>query len=293
MNEKVESLLTTIRSSACLCFDAEFARGVEMLELSAVNLEGKLIYTQRFKPQRYRTWESNIHHITPEMVAKEPKFSSCRRRIQALVDRCGYILGFAVRENDMTKMKRQHIHMLDSKTVLELRDWFWICFGREHGFDYQQGISLKFCCEQLGVEHDAEHAHASAFDAAITLKCFKILFERFVMQYDKERNFQSFRDVVKFFSSIYKKYKHEYDMQRAAGYCFISRTEEGGYQVKASSERPEAADNLVACVHVADRKVAMARFGNYLFREPRRRNFMVEELTEKQLRYFRRLGSGE
>lgn len=288
MTDTAEDLLTTISPATCVCFDAEFARGMEMLELSAVDLCGNLIYSQRFKPRRYRTWDTEIHHITPEMVAAAPSFSSCRKRIQAIVDRCSYVVGFAVRENDLSKMKRQYVHGLDSKHVVELRDWFWICHGLDNSLDYVQGISLRFCCEQLGVDHDERHAHASAYDAAVTLKCFKILFRRFVERYGHNRGYASFGDVLTHFASVFRKHKHEYDVERAAGYCAIVNPAPGDYLLKATRERPDD-ENMVECIAVADRKKAMLKLGEHFLGEPRRRSFFFHKLTDRNMAYFRSL----
>ncbi|MDE6452912.1 MAG: hypothetical protein K2L27_01770 [Muribaculaceae bacterium] len=290
MNDTAQKLYSTIRPETCLSFDAEFARGMEMLELSAVSLDGRLVYSRRFKPRRYRTWDSDIHHITPAMVATAPSFSSCRRQIQAIVDRCSYIVGFAVRENDIAKMKRQHIHTLDSKHVLELRDWFWICHGRERGLDYVQGISLKLCCEQLGIATDDERAHTSAYDAAVTLKCFKILFERFVDSYGAQQGFATFADVVAHFKTVFARCKRAYDAERAAGFCTIMRAGDE-YMVKATRERPELSEQTVECIAVGDRKKALKKLSEKFTGTQRSRSFFFRRLSDKQLAYFRGLSA--
>ena len=253
MQQLTESILNAVKPANCICFDAEFARGMEMLELSIVDMRGHTMYQQRFKPRRYRTWDSDIHHITPAMVATAPSFAACRRRIQAIIDNCSYIVGFAVRENDISKMKRQYVQGLDSKQVLELRDWFWVCHGRHHGLDYLQGISLKLCCEQLGMEHDDGKAHSAAYDAAVTLECFKLLFDRFISIYGNGRKYLSFADVVTHFRSIFKKYKYEYDLERAAGYCAIVRAGDE-FLLKATREKPDACEQTIACIAVYERK---------------------------------------
>ncbi|MDE6137286.1 MAG: hypothetical protein K2F97_07420 [Muribaculaceae bacterium] len=288
MTPQCQQLLSTVSPATCICFDAEFARGMEMLELSVVDLRGHLIYQQRFKPRRYRTWDSDIHHITPAMVATAPSFSSCRRRIQAIVDNCSYIVGFAVRENDINKMKRQYVQGFDSKFVLELRDWFWVCHGRERGLDYVQGISLKFCCEELGVSHDESQAHTSAYDAAVTLACFKLLFDRFVERHGATRRYTTFADVVAHFASVFKKYKYEYDRERASGYCAIVRAGDE-YLLKATREQPEFDDTLVECIAVDDRKRAMMKLSERFTGTTRSRNFFFRKLTDSRLELFRKL----
>ena len=286
MSETSEKLLNSIQPTTCICFDAEFARGMEMLELSVVNMRGNLIYQQRFKPKRYRTWDSDIHHITPEMVATAPSFSSCRKRIQRVIDNCSYIVGFAVKENDISKMKRQYVQGFDSKCVLELRDWFWVCHGRGNGLDYVQGISLRFCCEELGIAHDEARAHSAAYDAEVTLQCFKILFTRFVEIYGETRQYAGFADVVSHFSSIFKKHKYEYDLERASGYCTIVRSGEE-FMVKATREQPALDEQTVECIAVDDRKKTLMRLSERYTGTSRSRSFFFRKLTDERRAYFR------
>lgn len=288
MQQLTESILNAVKPANCICFDAEFARGMEMLELSIVDMRGHTMYQQRFKPRRYRTWDSDIHHITPAMVATAPSFAACRRRIQAIIDNCSYIVGFAVRENDISKMKRQYVQGLDSKQVLELRDWFWVCHGRHHGLDYLQGISLKLCCEQLGMEHDDGKAHSAAYDAAVTLECFKLLFDRFISIYGNGRKYLSFADVVTHFRSIFKKYKYEYDLERAAGYCAIVRAGDE-FLLKATREKPDACEQTIACIAMYDRKKALMRLSEKFTGTTRCRSFFFRKLNDTRLAYFRKL----
>lgn len=289
MNQRSEQLLNNFPPEACICFDAEFARGMEMLELSIIDVRGNLLYQQRFKPRRYRTWDSDVHHITPAMVASAPSFSSCRRRIQPVINRCRFIMGFAVRENDIAKMKRQYVQGLDSKRVLELRDWFWLCHGREAGLDYLQGISLRLCCHELGVCHEDGKAHSAAYDAAITLECFRCLFDKFITTHGTDRNYHSFTEAVDHFESVFRKYKHEYDMAQAAGYCVIERADKS-YLVKTSRELPPLDENTVECIAVAHRKNTMMSLSERFTGTPRSRSFFFNRLTPERLEFFRRQG---
>ncbi|MDE6497075.1 MAG: hypothetical protein K2L21_00240 [Muribaculaceae bacterium] len=294
MNSETQRLLGSAGATTCLCCDAEFARGQEMLELSIADLHGRLVYQQRFKPRRYRTWDSDIHHITPAMVATAPSFSSCRKRIQAVFDRCTYILGFAVRENDIAKLKRQFVQGLDSKQVLELRDWFWVCHGREHGLDYVQGISLKSVCDNLGISQDESRAHSAAYDTEVTLRCFTILFDKFVEKHAAQRHYADFHEVVQHFESVFKKHKHEYDAERATGYCAIVRTaEKDQYLLKATRERPEIDENTIEVIAVADRKQALMRLSRSFTGNARARAFFFKKLTDERIRAFRRMNSSK
>ena len=69
-----------------ICLDAEFADNEELLELSAFNLAGEEVYHSYYKPADISDWRTDIHHITPEMVANERNFASCREEVQSLLD---------------------------------------------------------------------------------------------------------------------------------------------------------------------------------------------------------------
>ena len=93
-----------------ICLDAEFAEGVEMLELAIMSGDGRMIYTQRFRPATLRRWRSYPHGITPEMVENEPLFAECRQEIQSIIDAASHVIGFAVAENDLRKLRQEGIH---------------------------------------------------------------------------------------------------------------------------------------------------------------------------------------
>ena len=42
MQQLTESILNAVKPANCICFDAEFARGMEMLELSIVDMRGQI-----------------------------------------------------------------------------------------------------------------------------------------------------------------------------------------------------------------------------------------------------------
>lgn len=245
----------------CLCLDAEFASSrdiLEMLELTMIDSEGKVIYNHRFKPARIHRWNLIPHGIRPSMVAAEPSFASCRPSIQRIIDGATYLMGFAL-ENDLRRLDAQGTRNLDDKKIIELRDWFWHIYGRNHGLDYSQDIGLARCCSELGVEIDPEQAHAAAYDTSVTLRCFHILLDTFASTHPA---FVSFDDLYSTFSAEFGEAKKAYDLEAAKGYCSIFRhTRQDGEKAFRFVTGREAPDpqrpDLIASIPVANRRKAI------------------------------------
>ncbi len=246
---------------SCVCLDAEFASSrdiLEMLELTMIVSEGKVIYNQRFMPARIRRWNLIPHGIRPSMVAAEPSFASCRPSIQRIIDNAKYLMGFAL-ENDLRRLEAQGTRNLADKKIIELRDWFWHIYGRNHGLDYSQDIGLARCCNELGVEIDPDQAHAAAYDTTVTLRCFHILLDSFAAAHP---GFGSFDDLYAAFAGEFAEAKKAYDLEAAKGYCSIFHhiRQDGSrdYRFIASREAPDPQrHDLIATIPVANRRKAI------------------------------------
>ena len=255
------TLFPDFQPLSCLCLDAEFASSrdiLEMLELTIADSEGGIIYNHRFKPARMRRWNLIPHGIKPSMVANEPSFASCRPSIQRILDGARYLAGFAI-DNDLRRLEAQGVRNLPDKNIIELRDWFWLIHGREHGLDYAQDIGLARCCTELGVEIDPEKAHAAAYDTSVTLRCLHILLERFV---DTRGSFDSFDSLFSSFHAEFSEAKKAYDLEAAKGYCSIfsnTRPDSSApYRFVAGREAPDPTrPDLIASIPVANRRKAV------------------------------------
>ena len=111
-----------------ICLDAEFTESEELLELSVFNLDGKEVYHRFFKPEQISEWRTDIHHITPEMVADEPTFAQCREEVQRLLDSAFALTGFAV-GNDLRVLTRSGIAGLETKRMIDVKDMYWYLRG--------------------------------------------------------------------------------------------------------------------------------------------------------------------
>lgn len=277
----------------CLCLDAEFASArdiLEMLELTIVDSEASIIYNHRFRPARLRRWNLVPHNISPAQVAAEPSFASCRPSIQRILDGADYIIGFAL-DNDIRRLQAEGTRRLDSKKIIEIRDWFWLIYGRDHGLDYAQDIGLARCCAELGIELDPEKAHGAAYDTLQTLNCFHNLLGRFAASH-ADHPFTSFDDLVDCFSAEFAPAKEAYDLEAARGFCAIYRNTRPdathAYRFIATHKAPDTdRSDLVAIIEVSNRRKAILDLSKMLFGKPiSSQRFQFDRLTDNALARF-------
>lgn len=249
-----------------ICLDAEFANaeggaasaryGQELLELSVFGFDGTEVYRSRFKPARHKVWNLVPHGITPQMVASAPGVKECLGTIQEVMDAAKYIVGFAL-ENDLRELKAAGVRGLDAKHVIEVKHWFWIVYGLDHGLDLFNGIGLERCCEQLGIEFDEEVRHSASGDTEATLRCFRKLYDAFVEADEECDATTPFAKVVERFESVYGPRKREYDRMQAAGYAYLTPRGEGLYRLDVVQKRRNVApDSGVVEISVENRKLA-------------------------------------
>lgn len=113
------------------------------------------------------------------MVENEPLFAECRQEIQSIIDAASHVIGFAVAENDLRKLRQEGIHTDESLGIVEIRDWFWLTHGLENGLDYRQNVGLNTCCRELGIDIDESKEHSAAYDTECTLRAFTGLLQRY------------------------------------------------------------------------------------------------------------------
>lgn len=288
-----QTLFPDFKPLQCICLDAEFASWrdiLEMLELTMTDSEGKVIFNHRFRPARIRKWNLIPHGIRPSDVEREPSFASCRPSIQRILDGARYLIGFAI-DNDIRRLEGQGVRRLNRPHIIEIRDWFWLIYGREAGLDYAQDIGLARCCKELGVEIDPDQAHGAAYDTAITLRCFHVLLERFVKSH-ADRAFASFDELYDTFAQEFGEAKKAYDLAAAHGYCTIyaTETESGkGFRFAASKEAPDPErSDIVATIEVANRRKAILDLSKLLTGQALSSNrFYFSRLPQERLRRFK------
>lgn len=295
--------LKSLDPAKVICLDAEFAQGyssagqtLAMLELSISDANGDLIYSSRFRPERFRRWRLNPHNISPADVAGAPRFRKCLPEIQRIIDNADYITGFAL-ENDFRRLNDEGIVIPDDKRIIELRDWFWILYGKDHGMDYAEGIGNEKVAETLGIEVEEALVHASAYDIHLSLESLNALlhYAHPADAGDDETKSGSGRkkcdavDMKSFYEDTMKRFKaekEEYDRERAAGFCYIVKKGEG-YIMKCVVEEPKGRDDIVACTRVADRKKALIDLSQMFTGHAVQGNVMIRNLSEAKLKRFK------
>ena len=275
-------LLADMDPGRLICIDAEFAAGKYMLELSITDNRGTVIYEQRFKPVDIKSWHTVPHNITPEMVADKPAFKDCIEDIRKILQQADYVMGFAL-ENDIHHMANEGLVLPKGKKIIELRDWFWTLYGRGHGLDYAQGISNQSIAGHLGVDVDEALLHGSAYDTQLTMSAFTKLIS---VSEEIPADIDSFEKLYRWFKKLYAIKKEEYDRERSAGYCFIRKIP-SGFHLKSNREGPGKDNDLIACVKVEDRKMAMIYFSNLFLGKVVDGNFTFARLSAPKLAKFK------
>ncbi|MCM1348020.1 MAG: exonuclease domain-containing protein [Firmicutes bacterium] len=252
-------------TAPCVCLDAEFVEGDELLELSIFGPDLTEIYHRLFHPVHHKTWDSSIHHITPAMVADSPKFAECVADIQPILNSARYLIGCAI-HNDTGHLSRQGITGLDDKEIVELQQWYWIVRDRASNPDPYHVASLETIAAALNVEFAPEAKHSAGGDTLVTMRCFTILFEEYCSanSIDPAR----FSEAISHFNTLYADCKDEYDRTHAEGYAVLLRVGTDGYALRTKRECPAESPKIAAVVKVADRKRADVELGALLSRRP-------------------------
>lgn len=231
-----------------ICLDAEFTENNEILQLGVIDSEGNEIYNDYFKPAQSTRWRTDIHHITPEMVADKPSFDSCRPEVQRLFDDASILMGFAL-SNDIKVLAKEGVSGLENKPVLDIRDLFWFVRGRNSNMQLDSVPSLIACAHLLGLDFNEEAVHSASIDAALTLRCFDVLKNEFCSLYYDEENPA---DIVAQIMERVKKEKEAYRRERASGYVKVV-SHPKGYRLKFSYSKETDKKEQVLEVRVEDR----------------------------------------
>lgn len=253
-------------ANSIICLDTEFTHIGEPLELSIYNIDGNEIYHQLFKPSRSRTWPLIKHRITPESVVNMPRFFKCAEKIQSIIRKATHIIGYAV-DGDIDILSKAGISEFEHLDVIEVREWYWLCKGKDEGVDLYSVPNLAACATMLGLEVSEDETHGASYDTWMTLSCFKLLAEIFRTKYLGGRADVGLQELTENFHREYEKEKDLYLERRAA--CFFQLIAgDKGYKIKRTSTDEPLAGS-VAIIPVKDRYSAELFF---LKKFSRRRN---------------------
>lgn len=231
-----------------LCFDAEFTENEELLELSVYNLEGKEVYHSYYRPERIKTWRTDIHHITPAMVAGEATFGERRGEVEQLLKGAFALSGFSV-GNDIRVLSRSGVEGLEDMRVLDVKDMYWYVRGRAQGMNPFAVPSLLVCANSLGLDFGEEEAHSASADTEATVRSFNALMEEYM---SGEGSGLGGEEAVERFIGCIEEARAEFVEETAKGYVKLLKA--GPYhKLKFGREPEQNRDSLALEIEVADR----------------------------------------
>lgn len=246
-----------------LCFDTETTNHGELLELSVFDITGKEVYHKYFKP-RAKKWPTDIHHISPEMVAGEQRFGTYRKEIGKLLGSTRYFVGCAL-SNDLANLRRHGVTIPKNSVVLDIQEWYWLLNDESDREDkHQSGLST--IADHYNLGFGSEHAHSATADTRLTLECFKALANHFdsdfpaddtiepVLSADADSTMaeECLGRLVKRYAAAYSHAMQIHRMRNVAGFISVVRREQG-YSLKYNRIIPPENSNVVFSVPVNDR----------------------------------------
>lgn len=260
-----------------ICLDAEFADNEELLELSIFN-EEKEIYHSYYKPEEIDDWRTDIHHITPAMVAKCPKFSIEKNKVQKIIDDAKIITGFAV-DNDLRVLAHSGIKGVEDKIILDVKDMYWLIRGRNTEMSPFSVPSLIICANSLGIDFEEDVAHSAKVDTEFTLKCFRFLLDEYK---SAKIDINNSNNLIADLLSEINDAKSDYVAEGAKGYIRVIRAGEA-YKIKFGHLPAEESGRLIMEIEVSDRYKAEYEIRKMLKRKEIPGKFGMYKLTPKQL----------
>ena len=266
-----------------ICLDAEFTENEELLELSVFDLSGKEIYHRYYKPENISTWRTDIHHITPEMVANELPFSKRREEVQRLLDSSFALTGFAV-GNDLRVLSRSGITGMETKRVIDVKDMYWYLRGLKEEMSPFSIPSLLVCANALGLAFSEEDAHSASADTEATLRCFNLLFEEFRAA---EGEGMADEDIVDMFTVKIDRARAKFVEESARGFVKVYKQGDT-YKIKYSHVRDAETKGAIAEIEVADRYKAEYEIKKLLKKKELSDKWGIYKLTPKLLEEVKR-----
>ncbi|MDE7109639.1 MAG: hypothetical protein K2O49_06715, partial [Muribaculaceae bacterium] len=201
-----------------------------------------------YRPENIKDWRTDIHHITPEMVADKPHFRDRKEKVEKLLGEAYALTGFAL-GNDIRVLSRSDVEGLEDMKVLDVKDMYWYMRGREEGLSPFSIPSLLVCANNLGLDFTAEEAHSASADTEATLRCFNLLWKEFV---EKEGAGLTDEETVEKFHASIDEERGKFIEESAKGYVKVMKN--GPYhKLKFGRLQEPEKSGMLFDVEVADR----------------------------------------
>lgn len=266
--EPTDQVTSVKNSCPLLCMDSETTNHGELLELSIFNASGEECYHQYFRPHA-KKWPSDIHHITPEMVADMKRFAAHRGDITRLLNSSKYLLGCAL-SNDLHSLRRHGVNLSNTHTVIDIQSWFWLLNDETDRRERTQ-TGLAAIGEAYGLSFGNEQAHSATADTRLTLECFRALVNDFNRRFPDNKT-DEVCDIndEKYLKRLVARYNEQnkramqiFRMRNAGGYVNVIKRDQG-YSLKFNRIIPDQNENIVLSVPVEDRELAERDLRNFL-----------------------------
>lgn len=270
-------------SESIICFDTEMAEEQKLLELSIYNYDLQEVYHSYYNPGKVRRWMDQIHHITADVVADAPRFTSERKRVQAIIDGADYIVGCALR-NDTDAMTRAGVKFPDRIRQIEIQQWFWLLHGSKEGESMYQTHSLMTIAKRMGVAFSEDEAHGASADTRATMECFIAL--------KKELDATSPTDLPRTVTESVALFDEQFPIARTAflredakGVAQLLQ-HDGFYTMKFNRQVVHPHPKCVKMIEVNDRFIAEIELRKLYKRREFAGNECAYRLSEKDIKKF-------
>jgi DNA polymerase-3 subunit epsilon len=153
------------------CQDPSFD---EILQIAIIDNDGIVLFHDSFKPEISSAWPvaQDIHHISPEDVAKKLPFSARLEEVQSIINRVPFLVAYNI-AFDLGFLQGSGIS-LNRKPCVCVMEVFARMFGRRRRYgNGHQWQSLTSCAAYFGLVN--ERPHDALSDARLTLACFKAM----------------------------------------------------------------------------------------------------------------------
>ena len=248
-----------------LCFDTETTNHGELLELSVFDIRGNEVYHQYFRPHA-KNWPTDIHHITPEMVADCKRFSAHRHEVAKLLNSAKYLVGCAL-SNDLHTLHRHGIRLHENRhRIVDIQNWYWLLNDTSDRREKHQS-GLAAIARHYGLNFGSEKAHSATADTRLTLESFKALAADFNNRYyvdgdtvepilscdaDPRMAMETLNCLQKRYENAYRHALTVFRMKNLEGFINVVKREQG-FSLKYTRFEPTGNENIVLSVPVTDR----------------------------------------
>lgn len=151
--------------------------GAEILQLSIINQDGKVLFNEYFKPLFAQSWERAmaINYITPEMVADKPCIYDKLPEILAILQGADCVIGYNT-DFDLSMLSAVGATLPPDTPIIDVMQDFAPIYGEYNesygSFKWQK---LTSCAAYYGYDWGKDAAHDSLADCRATLYCYNMM----------------------------------------------------------------------------------------------------------------------